>query len=60
MKGAHISYSPARAYIPWLAERGLIEVREEGKKKIVKLTPKGYEALLAAVRVYSLFGIPFE
>ena len=60
VKGAHISYSTARAYIPWLAERGLVEVREEGKRKIVKITPRGIELLLAVARVYSILGIPFE
>ncbi len=58
-KNAHISYSTARAYIPFLAERGLIKVRTEGKKKIVSITEKGFNFLLAVSRVYAMLGIEF-
>ncbi len=56
-KNAHISYSTARAYIPFLAERGLVKVRSEGKRKLVSITEKGYNFLLAAARVYALLGL---
>ena len=60
VKNAHVSYSTTRTCIPLLVSQGLVEVRREGKKKVVSITRKGYDFLLAVARVYAFLGIPFD
>ena len=60
VKNVHISFATCDKYIRLLLERGVIDVRTEGRKKIIKITEKGYDVLIAASRVYALLGLPFE
>ena len=57
VKGARISFSTASKYIIFLEERGLVNVRGEGRSKRVRITEKGLQLLLDIQRVYSRLGL---
>ena len=57
-KSLHMNNYVCSRYIERMKNWGLVEVRQKGKAKLVRLTKKGYEALIAASRFLSYIPEP--
>ena len=60
VENVHISYSSANKYIVFLEDRGLITVEVKGRKKIIRITEKGYEFLILASRIYGMLNLKID
>lgn len=56
-RGAHVGPNSVNKYVYILKDKGLIDVRVSGRKKLIKITEKGLEFLVHAARLYSYLGL---
>ena len=60
VENVHISYSSANKYLVFLEDRGLVKVETRGRKKIIRITDKGYDLLILISRVYGVLNLKID